>query len=48
MSCSRNTLITTIRKSETMIRNTIRKDYMSKDDVYEELLSIKNYLQENH
>ena len=27
-----------------MIRNTIRKDYMSKDDVYLELLSIKNYL----
>jgi len=27
-----------------MIRNTIRKDYMSKDDVYVELLSIKNYL----
>jgi hypothetical protein len=27
-----------------MIRNTIRKDYMSKDDVYGELLSIKNYL----
>ena len=27
-----------------MIRNTIRKDYMSKDDVYVELLSIQNYL----